>query len=145
MDLNLYNTISDNNVFNKILTDKETYQITLKKDTDIINPIIILKSDVLIDFNYAYINELKRFYFIDSITVASKNIYILNLSVDVLMSYKDDIYNSIGVATFGKDFNPYYDGTYPSLETMDINNFESDIQNFDYEHSFIVSTLGSGS
>ena len=47
----------------------------------------------LFKINYAYIPEFERYYFIDNIEIYNKNLYILYMSVDDLMSHKDRILN----------------------------------------------------
>ena len=48
-------------------------------------------NDMLIDFNYCYIPELRRYYYVSNIAIANSKLYAVSLSVDVLMSYKDEI------------------------------------------------------
>ena len=43
--------------------------------------------------NYAYIEEFHRYYYITNITSIHNNVWQLTMRVDVLMSYKSDIYN----------------------------------------------------
>ena len=49
--------------------------------------------DYVLSANYAYIPEFNRYYFINDIISVRKNIWQLNMNVDVLMSYKDLILN----------------------------------------------------
>lgn len=41
--------------------------------------------------NYAYIPDFNRYYFITDITAVGRNLWMISMSVDVLMSYYDDI------------------------------------------------------
>lgn len=70
-----------------------TENIIFKQETSIIDPIIVLERTSFPNFNYVYITELNRYYFIDSITSVRNNLWELNLTIDVLMSYKDAIRN----------------------------------------------------
>ncbi|MGT0185444.1 hypothetical protein, partial [Salmonella enterica] len=68
--------------------------INLKRDVDIINPRLILIPNLPTGFsgiNYAEIPLLNRFYFVDSITNISSTLWQLDLSCDVLETYKADI------------------------------------------------------
>lgn len=47
--------------------------------------------DIIKTFNYCYIPEFKRYYFIENITSIRNNIWEIEMKVDVLMSYKDII------------------------------------------------------
>ena len=88
------------NSADRIVLDKTSYltleatetNFYLKDDTELLNPTIVVESDKLADnINYVYLGgNMKRYYFVDNITYSQGRI-IMNLSVDVLMSHKDDI------------------------------------------------------
>lgn len=66
---------------------------TLRNETSIINPTIRIELDTAPNFNYVYIPVFKRYYFVvNSVSIVNK-IWDISLSVDVLMSYKEGIYN----------------------------------------------------
>ena len=94
MELKLYAVNDGVNVINKTKTLKTTIEINLKRDVDIINPRLILIPNLPTGFsgiNYAEIPLLNRFYFVDSITNISGTLWQLDLSCDVLETYKADI------------------------------------------------------
>lgn len=94
MELKLYAVNDGKNVINKTMTLKTTMEINLKRDVDIINPRLILIPNLPTGFsgvNYAEIPELNRFYFVDNITNISATLWQLDLSCDVLETYKADI------------------------------------------------------
>ena len=94
MELKLYTVNDGDNVINKTMTLKDTMEINLKRDVDIINPRLILIPNLPTGFsgiNYAEIPLLNRFYFVDSITNISNTLWQLDLSCDVLETYKSDI------------------------------------------------------
>ena len=94
MELKLYALNDGENVINKTMTLKTTMEINLKRDVDIINPRLILIPNLPTGFsgiNYAEIPELNRFYFVDSIINISSTLWQLELSCDVLETYKADI------------------------------------------------------
>lgn len=93
MDLVLYKTLDGNNVINKTLTDNLTISINFKKDTDIVNPEIVLSGDFR-GFNYAHIPDLNRYYFIDSIEQLNLHLVKLSMRCDVLETYKAVILNT---------------------------------------------------
>ena len=64
---------------------------TFRAITDILNPVIDIEYVGLPDFNYVYINSLKRYYFVNDILSVSKDIWRISLSIDVLMSYVTQI------------------------------------------------------
>lgn len=67
----------------------------LKENCDISSPVFTIKcpkdtnSNNIIDYNYCYITEFKRYYFINSITFGMNDIITLSCTCDVLYSFKD--------------------------------------------------------
>ena len=94
MLLELYKTVDRDNVINKTLTDKEEFQINLKRDVDIVRPELILSKVAGVnfnDFNYCSIPELNRKYFIRFITSMSNDVSKLFCECDVIETYKAQI------------------------------------------------------
>lgn len=144
MDMYLYNTMDDNNILNKTLIDeKHILEIRLKQPVDIINPNIILRNDGFLLYNYAYIPEFQRYYFIENITNKNKDTFEILLKVDVLMSFKDDILLSKGYIVNDSLGNKYLD-----LDTNNEMNKDFYIYNSDkeleptLEHTIILNIFG---
>lgn len=93
IDLILYSINDGDNVINKNLINGVTIPINLKQGFDIINPDIVLNGDYR-GFNYAHIPSLNRFYFINSVEQLNLRLVKLNMTCDVLETYKADILNS---------------------------------------------------
>ena len=114
-----YENLSDNRVINKKLKELKTnINIVLKDDTDILNPTFILQTDNdIINSNYIYVSELKRYYYIEDITL-SQNRIIVTAKVDVLNTYKDDILNlKVILKRQENKYNTYLnDENYKALE-----------------------------
>ena len=97
MKLFLYAIDDGDNVINKTLPIPVEIDIQLRNDVDVINPQINLRNVVGIDyddFNYAYVDVLDRYYFIDRLGRVNISDNILYLSCDVLETYKADILSS---------------------------------------------------
>ena len=97
MDFKLWKNASPDNSINKSLSGGITINIFLKRDVDISNPEIILKTVAgidFLDFNYAEIPALGRLYFIRSIDNLNNGVFRLNLECDVIETYKAEILNS---------------------------------------------------
>lgn len=94
IDLILYSINDGDNVINKNLINGVTVPINLKQGFDIINPDIVLNGDYR-GFNYAHIPSLNRFYFINNIEQLNLHLVKLNMTCDVLETYKADILNSM--------------------------------------------------
>lgn len=107
MTLVLYKTQDENNKLNKNLTQIATLTGTLRSECSIINPVLDIQAD-FIQGNYIYINEFKRYYFIDEIISLKNGYWEVHCSVDVLMSYKNNILQLKGVVSRSTNkFNSY--------------------------------------
>lgn len=93
MNIILYVNNSEKNKIGKNLTNGFSLSGTLRDATDIINPIILVELNEIANYNYCYISNFKRYYFITDITVIRTGLYAISLSVDVLESFKSEIKN----------------------------------------------------
>lgn len=133
MDIVLYNNSAEPNRVDKssFITQKYRISITLKDSASVTNMSIRLKLNNNPDFNYAYIPLFNRYYFITDIKSIRNNIWEISLSVDVLMTYKDAIYEQIGFI----DRNEYEYNN----DIIDKKRVIS--QGFDIEHHIVTNTL----
>lgn len=131
MEIKLYNTKSPNNKIGKVLENETVFECRFKKDNtcDILKPVIIIQSENFLSFNYAYIEQFNRYYFVNDIVVFPNNIFMLSLDVDVLESWKNDIMNSTCKIEHSTELNNYYDNdNYKNLETYENEHFEKDVE-----------------
>ena len=106
MNILLYKTTNANNDLNKTISDKVELVGALRDASSIIAPSILIQSNP-IGYNYAYIPEFGRYYYIKNITTFRKGAYIVDLKCDVLMSFKEEILNMSGIVsrlTNGDDY-----------------------------------------
>lgn len=106
MNILLYKTTNANNDLNKTISDKVELVGALREASSIVAPSILIQSNP-IGYNYAYIPEFGRYYYIKNITAFRKGAYIIDLKCDVLMSFKDEILNMSGIVsrlTNGDDY-----------------------------------------
>lgn len=95
MQIILYNNLSEKNVLNKQLTNETVITGTLRDATSIIKPSITIEyPDTITGFNYCYIPDFGRYYYIVDISAVRLGLWALTMRVDVLMSFKDDINNT---------------------------------------------------
>lgn len=89
----LYRNSAESNRLDKTeyLTIVGTVFGVYRDDTSIINMSVKIEYPELIDFNYIYIPNINRYYFVIDIMLMSNKIYELNLQCDVLMTYKEAI------------------------------------------------------
>lgn len=141
MELKLYITNDDENVINKTINNEKIIPINLKVSEDILQPNIILSNDNFDkQYNYAYIDFFKRYYFIRNIEHINATHVKISLDVDVLESYKNDILNADSVIT-KKGTQSYINGSvdYDSRSEKDI--YKSDVT-LDDSNSLILTTIG---
>ena len=145
MELKLYAVNDGENVINKTMTLKTTMEINLKRDVDIINPRLILIPNLPTGFsgiNYAEIPELNRFYFVDSITNISATLWQLDLSCDVLETYKADILASKARLYRNLKAGDYFDTALESSHITTVAKYTSDKGISDSE-TIIMTTVGA--
>ena len=97
MEVVFYYNLSDARCINKELVEGETFMGQMRDEVSIMNPTIRFDTDQIMRYNYAYIPELQRYYSIDDITVFRQGVTDVTMSVDVLMSFRRDILNTIAV------------------------------------------------
>ncbi len=68
---------------------------TLREETSIIDPVIVIQSDLAFEFedniNYCYIEEFRRWYYITNIRSINTKLWEISCHVDVLYTYKTEI------------------------------------------------------
>lgn len=117
MTINLSYTTDDPKTVSKTLTSvAANVSITPKGNMDIIKPLVVLAySDDYLGANYAYIPDLGRYYYIrDSVLSPGKQI-VLQLEIDVRMTWADGIRSCSGVVVRSESVGPTYfpDDKYP--------------------------------
>ena len=137
----IYNTEDSTNTLNKNITFVEDIDIKFKEEVNIFKPVITIRYDQLINFNYMYIPEFTRYYFVESVTSYPNKIYTITLKCDVLMSFKDDILNSEGNITSKTNYNDYYNFNYSSEVRKETNIYNSDVI-LDDVKTTILCTIG---
>lgn len=125
----LQTTSSMNNKIGKDIDDIVTLSGTLKNDTSVIDPIILIDSDTTTDdsiflANYCTIPKFGRKYFITDIKSVRNSLIEISMHVDVLETYQDEILglNAIIRRTSDSDyFNLYLDdGVFNVYQNPDI-------------------------
>lgn len=107
MTVRFYTTNSEHNRINKELTNEYILNdVYLLDAQNILNPSIRVDSNNVFYYNYCYIEEFHRYYYIDDVTEEFNGLAVCKLSVDVLMSYKTDILNTVGLINHA-DQNQY--------------------------------------
>lgn len=109
MDVNLYVTTSDREKLTKALGSTKTYSCVMKDTVNVLRPTVrIQTADNLSGYNYARIERYGRYYYVNAIRTTPNGYWEIDLEVDPLMSYADDIKRCYGTITRSEDiFNGY--------------------------------------
>ena len=136
-----YNDIK--NKINKTLSGGLTVNdVVIQNDFDItVFDLLIKNSNFNSEYNYCYIQDLGRYYFIESVEKMNGTIYKIRLTVDVLKSFSTQIENINAIIT--KSENP--DDNFVDCEKSE--NYTSEVinmtDNFNHNGNLIlVTSLG---
>ena len=91
MQVKFYNNYSDARVINKKIEPGATFSGQARDAVNIMAPVVRFDTNQIMRYNYAYIPELQRYYEIDSIIATYDNLYDVQFTVDVLMSFRNHI------------------------------------------------------
>lgn len=88
----LYDNRSRRNILHKnIVQVGSDLTVLLKEQTSVVSPTIILKADAnSLKFNYVYLEDFRRYYYVTNITAAQQRFFV-DLEVDPLMSFANEI------------------------------------------------------
>ena len=112
MTVHLYYNQSDARQVNKVLVYGETFEGQARDEVDVIRPIIMFDTPDVLPYNYAYIPEFDRYYTVVFRNSFREGLYELGLDVDVLMSFRQDIFNMSAVVdkqTMAENGDEYID------------------------------------
>ena len=148
MTIKTYRFLGDSRKIDKSLTLVKTYSnADIVGNMDIQSPIISLQLDSfteVINFNYIYIPELRRYYYVENSTIREDGFVQIQCKVDVLKSFKTDILASTQYVERQQNKCTYQlpDNLYniKSNRNLTIKNFGSEIINPNYD--FILTTYG---
>lgn len=93
MDIVLYINTSERQEIHKTIGSSVTFTGSLRGESSIINPSFLIQTANPSAYNYCYIPSFGRYYFITNITSVRTNLWRIDCSVDVLMSFADEILN----------------------------------------------------
>ena len=138
--LKLFKNSSENNDVSKTLTDEHKVTGYSRVVVDMLNPVIELAGIEVNSYNYCYVQELNRYYYIENINISPNGVYRLSMRIDVLMTYRDDIMDSHGLITKNREYNPYTgDVDVESRYTLEKHEFEN---GFDFTNGdFVLVTM----
>ena len=146
MQINFYKNSSEKNKIGKSLSSGLTLNGNLRDECSITSPSILVEATSLVEYNYCYIPEFKRYYFISDITSVRNNLWRVSLKCDVLESFKSGILNSSCIvdkqSSYENSNSLFDDGSYVNeIDTFnEVAKFQS---GFNESGEFILLTAGA--
>lgn len=128
MRIILYKTVSERIKINKVLEEELELVGSLRDASSITTPSILLQMNP-VDYNYVYIPDFKRYYYINSITAMRNKAFLIDLKCDVLMSYRNEIKELEGVVS-RLNTGSQYSTRQITTEVLE------DTRRIDYDYSF---------
>lgn len=120
MRIIFYTNNSNSNELNKNINLVTELNCNVNRDNlDVLSPILFLSYfDIKkLNINYCYIEELNRYYFINSYTIEKNNLIKIQLETDVLMTFKNDILLSSGIVKETKNNQNNFSSQFELLDT----------------------------
>ena len=145
MEIKLYKTSSPRKKLVKELTDGITLTGNLRAQSSVMSPVFMIQDIAVIGYNYCYIPDFGRYYYINSINALRANLFELSLGIDVLMTYAGAIRKNYAIVdkvqSFGAAYNYINDGSFINTNRMnqEIMNFSG---GFNDNGEFILITAG---
>lgn len=154
MNITLYNCKDDKRTVNKNLgAALGSCNIIPTETISMLNPtFLVLKSDFNFSANYLYCDTFQRYCFIDDVRMLSAQRVIIECSVDVLYSHKDEILQCSTVATRNENtpINNIVDNNLPIISAQNTRVVKFSKSPFNVStvnensRNFIVSVSGGG-
>lgn len=105
--INFYSYNGHPNTVNKQLGDFTAIEGDLRQTFDVLRPTVTLRKQPRPTFNYCYIPDLGRYYFVERVSFEGNNAYELSLRVDVLKTYETEILAATGRVSESDNPDPY--------------------------------------
>ena len=144
MNIMLCTNNSEKNKLSKSISNISVFSGSLKDETSITAPIVMMELENPTIYNYAYISDFGRYYYIRDIVSVRKGLWKISMQVDVLQSFRNYILECSVILSdtedTGKEMYLSGDVWKPKVkELTDIVNFPSGLSDNGY---FILITAG---
>ena len=154
MQIKFGHTFDDRRKLTKNVNWAESFECKPYSDYNISSPnlLILNGTGAIANNNYAYISDYNRYYFVDSVTVGRNGMYIVQLSIDVLMTYADGIKNINATISRQENvgINDIVDSLLPLQNRKDLAVIEFESSEFNIaganlsSYNFVLNVAGGG-
>lgn len=144
MEITLCINTSEKSKIGKNLTSMKVFYGTLREETSVTAPVVLMELENPTGYNYAYIPEFGRYYFIRDMVSVRNGLWRVSMQVDVLESFKNYIMELDVILSDSENMGAenYLSGNVWKTkvkEKTDIINFPSGLSETGY---FILITAG---
>lgn len=140
MTITLYFNNSNPKAFTKNLTGGTVLTGTIRGDLNQMRPEIEINGNVT-GYNYLYINDLRRYYFIDERNTVRTDLTVCSCTTDVLMTYGGKIKQCPAILARSANVNNWYI-TDPMRKTYQYTRFKNiALGSFSYPSDYIAILL----
>ena len=147
MEISFYNNVSEKEKIGKTLKNKKSLTGFLKQATSVINPVITIEIENPTKYNYVYIPQFHRYYFINDMINVRNNLWEIHMNVDVLESFKTQIKANKAIVEKSEQTassNEYFnDGSTFYHDSREYNEIAMFQRGFDTAPSYILITAGA--
>lgn len=139
--IQFYKYTGERNRMNKTLGDYVTVQSNFNIEYNLINPSIKIAQSEIFDYNYCYIPEIDRYYFIDRVNIRRGGFFELYLTLDVLQTYHDKILALYGTVTQSQNTDYLNGANIPVKSQTQFKKYEfNDV--FNHDGTYVMITSG---
>lgn len=145
MEVQFYFCNSDSRVINKKLTAGQSFQGQARDEVNIMSPTIRFETNEILQYNYAYIPEFDRYYYVTDRNAFREGLFDVTFEVDVLMSFASDIAQLVVVAdkqSMAENGDEYIDDSSLVAEAVMFQTVYNFPNGFNSNGEFILITAG---
>lgn len=143
MNVNFYVNNSFDNVLNKNLTQVFSLDLTLRYGFNLHTTQIKINTTENVEgVNYCYVEEVGRYFFIESIEKVAANLYSLELVCDYLMTFKSEINSTQFDFKTPISSGDFGEVTINSNGAFEVVKVESDVT-FTNGNTYLLNVLGN--
>lgn len=143
MRLILKKSIDGVNVLKKVFTNERVEEVTLKRDFDLLSPVLYLRGEGLEGFNYFELPDIGRSYYVNSYENLGNNLFRIMGNVDVLTTYESEILNANALFNRKIKMGDYINASTDYSVLTDVVNYNSDVVLNIEDNAIILTTIGS--
>lgn len=149
MQIDLFTCTAERNRVNKenFISNRFTMDGTIKAQTSALDIVLQIEktNPVIYKYNYMYIAEFNRYYFIDDIENLGMLRWLIKAHVDVLYSFKNDILNTSAIIEKAEEENKanlYLDDGSFVMDTRKYNEIKAFPNGLNENGSYILICAG---